>query len=229
MQLPSSILQLPQLLSAAALQEIDNLLPQINFEDGKATAHGPAREVKNNLQAARDQNPAKHRVQEIVFTALAQNPLVQTAFMPKAILPPIISKYGNGMTYGWHTDSPIMSQNGQTIRVDLSMTLFLSEPETYMGGELVIHTATGFTPFKLKKGDAIIYPTTKLHCVNPVTLGERVAAVTWLQSYIKDTDRREMAFQLKTVQESIAQQNPQSTENLLLMQVYANIVRMWAE
>lgn len=227
-QLPSSILVIPQFLSAAALAEMDALLPQITFEDGKNTATGAAREVKNNRQAVRTPNPAHQRAQEIVFHTLAQHPLVQMAFMPKAILPSTISKYSNGMTYGWHTDSPIMS-NGQTIRVDLSCTVFLSDPESYTGGELVIHTATGFVPFKGNKGDAVIYPTTRLHCVNPVTAGERTAAVTWLQSFIKETEQRELIFQLKSVQESVAQRDPQSTENLLLLQIYSNMVRMWAE
>lgn len=228
-QLPSSLLVIPQFLSAAALQEIDTLLPQISFEDGKNTATGAAREVKNNLQASAGSDPQRVRIQEIVFHTLAQHPIVQMAFMPKAILPPIISKYQNGMNYGWHTDSPVMSKEGQTIRVDLSMTVFLSDPAGYEGGELVIHQPTGFVPIKADKGDAVIYPTTRLHCVNPVTSGERVAAVTWFQSFIKDTEQRELIFQLKSVQEAVARQNAQSTENLLLLQMYSNLVRMWSE
>ena len=227
-QLPSSLLSIPQFISLDHINEIDQLVPLIEFEDGKSTATGAAKLAKNNLQATKQQNPARQRVQEIIFNTLAQSPLVQMAFMPKAILPPTISKYTPGMEYGWHTDSPIMT-NGQTIRVDLSITVFLSNPGSYTGGELVIHTPTGFTPFKGNKGDAIIYPTTKLHCVNPVTSGERIAAVTWIQSFIKDTEQREMIFQLKSVQESVALQNPQSTENLLLLQIYSNMVRMWAE
>ena len=227
--LPSSFLHIPALLPADMLEQIDRLLPQIAFEDGKNTATGAARESKNNRQAVSDGAPAHRQVQEIVFTALARHPLLQTACLPKAILPPIISRYGPGMNYGWHTDSPIMGKDGQTIRVDLSATVFLSAPESYEGGELVIHTPTGFVPFKGQKGDVIVYPTTRLHCVNPVSTGERVAAVTWLQSFVKDSGQRELIFQLKTVQESIGAQNPQSTENLLLMQVYANLVRRWAE
>lgn len=228
-QLPSSLLVIPQFLSPAALHEIDGLLPQIPFEDGKNTATGAARDVKHNLQATREPNPQRTRVQEIVFSVLAQHPIVQMAFMPKAILPPIISKYNNGMTYGWHTDSPIMGKDGQTIRVDLSITVFLNDATDYQGGELVIHQPTGFVPVKGNKGDAVIYPTTRLHCVNPVTSGERVAAVTWIQSFIKDTERRETVFQIKSVQEAIASKDPQSTENLLLLQIYSNLVRMWSE
>lgn len=228
MQIPSSIIHVQGLLKQEELIEADRLLKDIAFEDGKNTAQGAAKEVKNNLQAQRDENPARRRMQQMVFNAVATSPLIQASVMPKSILPPIISKYSDGMQYGWHTDSPVMTID-YTIRVDLSMTLFLSDPGTYKGGELVIHTPTGYVPFKLNKGDAIIYPTTRLHCVNPVTEGERVACVTWMQSLIKDTDKRELLFQLKTIQEYIASANLQSAENLMLLQVYSNLMRMWTE
>lgn len=228
MQIPSSIIIIPGLLKAEELQEIDTLLPSISFESGSSTAQGAAKEVKNNLQASREENAPYARAQEIVFKAIASSPLVQAGVMPKNILPPIISKYSNDMHYGWHTDSPLMS-NEITIRVDMSMTLFLSDPATYKGGELVIYTPTGYTPYKLERGSAIIYPTTRLHCVNPVTEGERIACVTWLQSMVRDTEKREILFQLKYVQEFIGNNNSQSLENLMLLQLYSNLTRMWAE
>lgn len=208
--------------------KINNLITQIPFEDGKNTASGIAREVKNNMQASRVENSARREIQQIVFAAIATHPLVQAAVMPKSILPPIISKYSNGMNYGWHTDSPIMTID-YTIRVDLSITVFLSDPETYKGGELVIQMPTGNVEYKLDKGDAIIYPTTKLHCVNPVTEGERLACVTWIQSLIKDTDKRELLFQLKEIQEAIASKDLQSQENIGILQVYSNLMRMWTD
>ncbi len=228
MQIPSSIMQVQGLLSPDDLLQADMLLQKIPFEEGKNTASGAAREVKNNMQATRDDNPFKRQLQQLVFNAVATNPLVQAGVMPKNILPPIISKYSNNMEYGWHTDSPVMTID-YTIRVDLSMTVFLSDPDTYKGGELVIHTPTGYVQFKLNKGDAIIYPTTRLHCVNPVTEGERVACVTWMQSLVKDTEQRELLFQLKTVQEMIAATKLNSPENLMLLQVYSNLMRMWTE
>jgi PKHD-type hydroxylase len=166
--------------------------------------------------------------QQIVMNALAANPLVQAFALPKFILPPIISQYTPGMNYGWHTDSPIMGDT-HPVRIDMSMTLFLSDPASYTGGELIIHTPTGYVNFKLNKGDAIIYPTTRLHCVNPVTEGVRLAAVTWIQSFIKDTEKRELVMLIKTIQEMIAASNINSTENLMLLQVYSNLVRMWTE
>jgi PKHD-type hydroxylase len=228
LSIPSSIIQVQQLLTPEQLQQIDSLLQQIPFEDGKSTATGTAKEVKNNMQATRDENPYKRQLQQIVFAAVAVHPLIQTAVMPKNILPPIISKYSNGMEYGWHTDSPVMTIE-YTVRADLSMTLFLSDPDTYKGGELVIHTPSGYVNYKLAKGDAVIYPTTRLHCVNPVTEGERVACVTWLQSLVKDTEKRELLFQVKTIQERIAANDMKSEENLLLLQVYSNLMRMWTD
>lgn len=228
LSIPSSIIQVTQLLKPQDLLQVTTLLQQIPFEDGRNTASGTAKEVKNNMQATRDENPYKRQVQQIVFAAVAGHPLVQTAIMPKNILPPIISKYSNGMEYGWHTDSPVMTID-YTVRADLSMTLFLSDPETYTGGELVIHTPSGFVNYKLNKGDAVIYPTTRLHCVNPVTEGERVACVTWIQSLVKDTEKRELLFQVKTIQENIAAKDLKSDENLLLLQVYSNLMRMWTD
>lgn len=228
MQIPSSVIQIPQLLQGNQLTTIDELITKINFEDGKNTASGAAKLSKNNLQSSRQPSPEYNKAQEIIFKAIAQNPYIQAACMPKNILPPIISRYQKGMEYGMHTDSPVMT-NQYTIRVDLSITLFLSEPEQYDGGELVIHTPTGFAPFKLAKGDAIIYPTTRLHCVNPVTRGERVACVTWMQSLVKSTEQREMLLQLKTVQESIGEKDLQSPENLMLLQIYSNLMRMWTD
>lgn len=227
-QIPSSIIQINQLLKQEELLNIEQLLQHIAFEDGKKTATGAAKELKNNLQASRDENPYRRQLQQIVFTAIASNPIIQSGVMPKNILPPIISKYSDGMEYGWHTDSPVMTID-YTIRVDLSITVFLSDPATYAGGELVVHTPSGFVDYKLNKGDAVIYPTTKLHRVNPVTKGERIACVTWMQSLVKETERRELLFQLKTIQESIAAKDITSTENLMLLQVYSNLMRMWTD
>lgn len=228
LSVPSSIIHVAQLLKPQDLQHVLTLIRQIPFEEGKNTASGSAREVKNNMQATRSEDPFKRQVQQLVFASIAGNPLIQSAVMPKNILPPIISKYSNGMEYGWHTDSPVMTID-YTIRCDLSITVFLSEPESYTGGELVIHTPSGYVEYKLAAGDAIIYPTTRLHCVKPVTEGERVACVTWIQSLIKETERRELLFQVKSIQEQVASRDMQAPENLMLLQVYSNLMRMWTD
>ena len=132
------------------------------------------------------------------------------------------------MSYGWHVDSPLMGGN-PTIRTDVGMTIFLSNPETYSGGELVIQSPSGNVSAKMKKGDAILYPTTRLHGVAPVQSGKRMVAVTWMQSAVRNADHRELLFQLKSVQESIYQQSPQSAENQILQQIYSNLMREWCE
>lgn len=228
MVLPSSIIHFQNLLSETDLAEIDALLPLVPFEDGKATATGAAHAVKSNWQSVRGTNNLHiQKAGQIIINALVANPLFHTGAMPKMILPLTISKYETGMHYGWHTDSPVMT-NMATIRVDLSMTLFLSDPGAYEGGELVIHTPSGMMPFKPAKGDAIIYPTTRLHRVNPVTSGIRIAAVTWMQSMIRDTEKRETLFQLKTILDGM-KIDPDSEQYLLMQQVYCNLTRMWAE
>ena len=223
-----SLIHLQGLLRPDALQDIAQLLPQIPFEDGKNTASGAAREVKNNLQSPHEGDGPTNSIAQIIMRAMAASPLLHAAAFPKMILQPTISRYTPGMEYGWHTDSPLMSK-GATIRADMSMTLFLSEPASYTGGELVIQTGTGALPFKLAKGDAILYPTTCLHCVQPVTEGERIVAITWLQSMIRDIAQRDLLIRLKTIQETIGAAQPQSGEHLALQQVYSNLVRMWAE
>ena len=228
MQLPQMMLHVPGLLSPELLKQVDSLLPALQFIDGKSSATGAAQLVKNNLQVSKEAHAAHPEVQQIVGRAILSNPLVQQAIMPVKILPPIISKYEKGMHYGWHTDSPLMGEEF-TIRVDTSITVFLNNPTEYEGGELVIHSPGGYVNYKLQKGDAIIYPTTRLHGVNQVSSGHRMAAVTWMQCAIKNPEQRELLFQLKATTDAIGNANSGSTEHLMLMQVYSNLVRMWAE
>ncbi|MCB0695936.1 MAG: Fe2+-dependent dioxygenase [Chitinophagaceae bacterium] len=225
-RMQSSILEIKSLLGNEELEKIDKLLSGITFEDGKKTATGAAKEAKTNLQA--QGSNARRDIQQLILGAISKNSLIRASAMPKAVLPPIISKYNNGMNYGWHTDSPIMTIE-YTIRVDLSITVFLSDPATYTGGELEIEMPGGNVLYKLNKGGAIIYPTTKLHRVRPVTDGERVAAVTWMQSLVKDTAQREILFQLQSLQEAIAAKDLSGPENIALLQVYSNLVRMWTD
>lgn len=228
MQLPQMILHVPGLLPAELLQEADRLLSLLEFTDGKVTATGAAQMVKNNLQVSKEAHQAHPELQQLITHAILSNPLLQQAVMPVKILPPIISKYETGMNYGWHTDSPIMGED-YLIRVDVSITVFLTQPTQYDGGELVIHTPGGFMQYKLERGDAIVYPTTRLHGVNQVSSRERIAAVTWMQCAVKNPEQRELLFQLKTALDSVGLAKANSTEHLLLMQVHSNLTRMWAE
>lgn len=225
-----SYLVVPGLLKPMELDFIDRMLDTAIFEDGTKTASDAARAVKNNLQLPKQDSQARQQIGAVVLHAIQQSPLIHAALMPKMILPPLVSKYEAGMHYGHHVDSPIMADDAVgSIRTDVGMTLFLSDPASYEGGELEVFTQVGPQRFKLAKGDAIIYPTTAIHGVLPVTSGVRQVAVTWMQCAVRDPQQREILFQLKSSQAMVERKDKQAPENLTLLQVYSNLVRMWAE
>lgn len=230
MQIPGAYLTIPGLLKPEEIVFLERLLMSAPFESGISSATDAAKAVKKNLQMPKTGSMEKQQIDGLFFHAVSNSPLIQAALLPTRILPPTISKYEPGMHYGAHVDSPIMGdQQVGVIRTDVGMTLFLSDPETYEGGELYIYTSTGEVKFKLNKGDAIIYPTTQVHGVAPVTSGVRLAAISWMQCAVRNANNREILFQLKSVQSVMEQNNPQSSENLVLLQIYSNLLRMWAE
>jgi len=230
MSLSGGYLILEGLLKSDEILYLEKLIANAHFEDGAATATDAAKAVKKNLQMPKNGSPEKQQIDSVFLHAMVNSPLIQTAIMPLRILPPIISKYQEGMHYGAHVDSPVMGDNQiGVIRTDVAMTLFLSDPETYQGGELYIYTNVGEVKFKLKKGDALIYPTTQVHGVLPVTSGERLAAVSWMQCTVRDSEKRELLFQLKGVHSIMEKNNPNAPENAVLLQVYSNLLRKWAE
>lgn len=217
---------IPSLLKTTELIALEQLIPQAEFVDGKATASMAAKEVKNNRQmSAVDE--VMHTVQHILNEALQSSPYFNVAAQPKTVYPFIISKYEPGQYYGWHVDSPMMGD--PVIRTDLAMTIFLSDPSAYEGGELVIQTSFGPVPLKPAKGDAILYPCQFLHCVNEVKKGERLAAVTWVQSNIQLTEQRQILFELNQVHALLQQRDKHSPEANQLLQTYSNLFRMWAD
>ena len=220
------LVHIPELLTATELIAIDALITKADFVDGKLTATLAAKDVKNNLQIeANNENLAG--IQKIISAALAQSPLFNIAALPKNIQPFLVSKYSTGKYYGWHVDSPIMGN--PPIRTDLAMTIFLSDPSTYEGGELMIQSDTGTANFKPAKGDAVLYPCQYLHCVNEIKSGERVAAVTWVQSNVKDPGQRQILFHLNQVHSALFQQAPNAPATNLLLQTHSNLFRMWAD
>mgnify|MGYP000865835821 CR=1 FL=1 len=227
---PSTYLVVPGLLIRGELEIIESLMRTAPFQSGETTATTSARSVKNNLQMPMEGSVEKKQIDEIVLQALAHSPLVQTAMTPVKILPPIISKYEPGMHYGYHVDSPIMA-HAQTgpIRADVAMTIFLADPGQYEGGELSLIAPGQELRYKLAKGDAILYPCTQVHAVLPVTKGIRLAAVTWMQCAVSDPMKRELLFEIKTAQALIEQRDSKAPENLVLLQAYSNLMRMWAE
>ena len=218
---------IPSLLKEEEIKEIVSITGSASFKDGRSTASMAAKEVKNNQQLDPNETLASNRIQEILSIAVNSSPYFQAAAQPKKVYPFIISKYDPGQFYGWHVDSPIMGE--PAIRTDLAMTIFLNEAAEYEGGELVLQTSAGPLSFKPKKGDAILYPCQFLHCVNEVRKGERLAAITWVQSNIQSTEQRELLFQLNQAHALLQQKDKHATETQLVLQTYSNLFRMWAD
>ncbi|MFZ4444017.1 MAG: Fe2+-dependent dioxygenase, partial [Planktothrix agardhii] len=213
-------------LTPEELETTLTLLQQAEFIDGKTTAGRYVKSVKNNQQIKTD-TEITSELRNIVLEALKRNELFQVAARPKIIRPIIFSRYDVGMYYGSHFDNAIMGDESIS-RSDVSLTLFLTDPNTYQGGELVIETSLGEQSFKLDAGSAIVYPSSTLHRVETVTEGTRWAAVTWIQSLIRDPSQREILFDLDTARRSIFQQYGKTIEFDLIAKSHANLLRKWA-
>lgn len=217
------IIAIADVLSAADLEEVRASLATATFVDGRATAGWSARLVKSNLQASL--TPEVERVRALVETRLGDHAVFALAARPKTILGPLFSRYRPGHAYGAHVDDALMGG----VRSDVSFTLFLSEPDSYDGGELVIDGTAGEEAFKLAPGSVVIYPATSLHRVAPVTRGERLAAAGWVRSYIRDAGRRELLFDLEAARRRIFDREGKTAEGDLLAKCAANLMRMWCE
>lgn len=225
--MPESFLHIPGLLKKEELEQLEQISATARFIDGRSTAGLAAKEVKNNVQLDSTDKEHVEPIHQIIGNAIMSSPLFQAAVMPKYIYPFIISKYGPGMFYGWHVDSPVMGM--PPLRTDVAMTIFLSDPDTYTGGELVLQAGGQIVSFKPAKGDAIVYPCQFLHCVNEVTAGERKAAVTWIQCGVREPAHRKILFDLNQAHQILLKKDMHAPENNLLLQSYSNLVRMWME
>ena len=169
------------------------------------------------------------RLNNLVMGKLIKNSTyIATAFAAK-IAAPYYAKYTEGMSYGNHIDDPVMGPPNQRYRSDISITIFLNEPDAYEGGELVINTAFGKQQIKLSAGDAVLYPSSSTHQVAEVTKGERLVAVTWLQSTIRDPAKREILYNLSQARETLIQTSPGSQSLEQVSNSYVNLLRMWAD
>jgi len=219
---------IPAVLDKSSLEQVRSLLNNGRFVDGRLSAGTRARQVKQNeeLQSADAQ---MEQLNSIVMGALVQHPHYQAAAMPVRVATPFYARYTKGMHYGDHVDDPIMGPPGGQYRSDISTTVFLNEPDTYEGGELVIRTGFGEQTFKLAAGNAIIYPSSSLHHVAEVTNGERLVAVTWTQSMVRDPARREILYQLYQARESLLKKRSDDNETAQVDHAYVNLMRLWAE
>ncbi|MEO5644839.1 MAG: Fe2+-dependent dioxygenase [Bacteroidia bacterium] len=218
---------LPGFLKPELINALHPLLANAPFIDGRTTATQAAREVKRNLQVDTNDPHIFPQLQQIIGVALMNEQKFNTEFYAARIYQILFSKCETGMGYGWHVDSPVMGV--PPTRTDLAMTVFLSDPSTYEGGELVIRTEAGETSYKPQAGDAVIYPCQYIHCVNDVTSGVRIAAVTWIQCSVRSAEQRQLLSNLKKVHEHLAAKDAQSPETQLALQNWSNLLRMWAE
>ena len=222
------LLAIPGVLNAAQLDKIRESLAEARFVDGRLTAGRAAARVKSNEELQPE--PQVHqRINRIVMSALGHNADFKSAALPHRMADFILARYQPGMTYGDHVDDPIMGSAGPRFRSDVSMTLFLSPPESYDGGELVIRSAFGDRMVKLAAGDAVVYPSSSVHQVAPVTRGERLVILTWIQSYVRDAAQRELLFELNRAREHLLAQDPDADTTKHVDRSYANLLRMWAE
>lgn len=224
------LLHIPEVLTPAELAECRRLLQMARWEDGLCTAGGQAAHVKRNRQLGEDA-PQLAELRRIVTTALLRNPLFFSAALPNRILPPYFNRYEGGEHFGNHVDNAIRRAHGSTLnyRTDVSTTLFFTDPTEYEGGELIVEDTYGTHEAKLPAGDAIVYPSTSLHRVAPVTRGARVCSFLWTQSMVRDDWRRHMLFDLDMNIQKLRAQIGDNTETVALTSHYHNLLRMWAE
>jgi PKHD-type hydroxylase len=223
------LIAIPEVLSAEQAREGRHLLERAQWIDGRATAGHQGAHVKHNRQLPPD-SPEGARLGALILDALGRHPLFMSAALPLHVPPPTFNRYGEGETFGDHVDGAMrFLPNGQRMRTDLSCTLFFSEPETYDGGELIINDVFGPRSVKLPAGHMILYPSTSVHRVEPVTRGTRFSSFFWLQSMIRDNARRALLFDMDTAIQTLGARDPVDPPVVRLTGVYHNLLRLWAE
>lgn len=224
------LLHIPQVLSKAEVAALRTEMAAHDWVDGARTSGAQAAQLKHNLQFPAD-SPAFAGLSQRVADALARHPLFVSAAMPRHMLPPMFNCYRGGGQYGNHVDNALQRDrfSGVQVRTDVSTTVFLSEPEEYEGGELIVEDTYGEHEVKLSAGDAIVYPSTSLHRVEPVTEGARIAAFLWTQSWVRDAWQRKMLFELDMTILKLRGQLGDSEEVLSLTSHYHNLLRQWGE
>ncbi|MBB5203142.1 PKHD-type hydroxylase [Inhella inkyongensis] len=223
------LIRLPEVLRPDQVRQAQALLAQGPWEDGQQTAGRQAAQVKQNEQL-RFASPEAQALRELVLGALERHPLFLSAALPKKIVPPQFNRYaGASNHYGDHVDNAIRSLGGQRVRGDLSCTVFLADPEDYEGGELVVRHAFGEERVKLAAGEALLYPASSVHRVEPVTRGARLAGFFWVESLVQGEEQRRILFDLDMALMRLREQHGESPETVALMGTYHNLLRLWAQ
>ena len=228
------LLSIPEVLTAQQVAEARQILEQAEWVDGRVTAGHQSARSKDNVQIP-ENHPAAKQVGEIILTALAKNPLFLSAALPLRVFPPLFNRYSGGQSFGTHVDNAIRQITGtpHRIRTDLSATLFFAGPQEYDGGELCIEDTYGVQSVKLPPGHMVLYPSTSLHHVRPVTRGARLCSFFWIQSMVRDDARRSLLFDLDLATQrlgrDLADNQVAAQTSVQLTGGYHNLLRQWAE
>jgi PKHD-type hydroxylase len=224
------MLHIPEVLNAVQVRDMRAALDAADWVDGRETVGDQGARVKRNRQLP-ERSPASLRLGEVILAALARNPLFFSAALPLRFVPPLFNRYEGGEHYGLHVDGSVRAipGTGQQLRTDLSCTLFLCAPEDYEGGELEVVDTYGVHEVKLPAGDLILYPSSSLHRVTPVTRGARVCSFFWLQSMVRDNQQRATLFELDQTIQKLRARLGETEETVSLTGQYHNLLRMWSE
>jgi PKHD-type hydroxylase len=223
------LVQIPDVLSAAQITQCRAIMERAEWIDGNVTSGYQSAQAKNNEQLP-ENSPAAREIGTLILDALGQNPLFIAAALPLKVFPPLFNRYSNGHAFDTHVDNAIRSLRGTDfrIRTDLSATVFLSAPEEYDGGELIVEDTYGAHAVKLPAGHMVLYPSTSLHRVNPVTRGARTASFFWIQSLVREDSQRTLLFELDNAIQKLSRDVPEHASVVQLTGVYHNLLRRWA-
>ncbi len=224
------LLHVPNVLTPEQVASGRQLLESANWVDGKVTAGAQSARAKQNLQLPED-SPQARQLGDVILAALQRNALFMSAALPLKVFPPLFNQYAGGHSFGSHVDNAIRQVPGtpHRVRTDLSATLFFVDPDAYEGGELVVEDTYGTHSVKLPAGHLILYPSTSLHHVRPVTSGARLASFFWIQSLVRDDWRRTMLFDMDSAIQRLARDIPDHPSTVQMTGVYHNLLRQWSE
>lgn len=224
------LMQIPDVLTAGQVAQCRGRLAEAEWIDGQVTAGYQSARAKDNMQLPED-HPAAREMGDMIVAALERNPLFMAAALPLKVFPPLFNRYQGGQSFGTHVDNAIrqVTNTPHRVRTDLSATLFLTQPDEYDGGELLVEDTYGMHNIKLPAGHLILYPSTSLHHVRPVTRGARIASFFWVQSMVRDDGQRTLLFDLDMAIQRITQDAPDHAAAVQLTGIYHNLLRRWAD
>ena len=224
------MLEIPDVLTSEQVSECRKALDEAEWIDGRVTAGFQSVRAKDNLQLPED-HPVARQIGDLIVSTLERNPLFLAAALPAKVFPPLFNRYQGGQSFGSHVDNAIRPLKGTPLRIrtDLSATLFFSSPDEYAGGELIVEDTYGLHNVKLPRGHMILYPSSSLHRVTPVTRGARVCSFFWIQSIVRDDGERTLLFDLDMAIQRVSGEMPDNPAAVQLTSIYHNLLRRWAE